>query len=437
MQNLLFILVDSLRYDKCLSNFKPPYNLDYISYLRKNGTFCSQAVSTTSFTTPSVVSILTGVYPFFHGIEWFSGHKLNPRCLTLAELLKQRGYHTCAMVTGPLAPFVEIDRGFDDYLYRNETETIHSPFKSDVQRFLTSIKKPWFPFLHLWELHFPIFLPEASEKKYLLTKYKYDIALNYLDIQLSNVFKNVDLEDTLIILTGDHGESRVQHSESILRNLFALVPSILHIPGNQRNKFWITMRRKMNKYIPAFQEKQGHGFNINDVLIRVPLIFAGKGFPKAKIINQQVGHVDLLPTILDNLGFLHELKLNIHGRSLLPLLHDDQSLSEKPLYIGPAGIKPVRNDEELRAMKENYIEGLRTSKWKYISRYNKDEPLKLFDLEKDPLEQKNLLNSRENVVSRFREHLKKIRSNHFQPKIDMTKEEDEFIKERLMSLGYI
>ena len=76
-RNLLFILIDCLRADLCYgeeSSAKTPV----LSRLRQQGTSFNQAIAVATFTTPCVASIMTGLYPFAHGIRSLKGHKLAP-----------------------------------------------------------------------------------------------------------------------------------------------------------------------------------------------------------------------------------------------------------------------------------------------------------------------------------------------------------------------
>lgn len=418
--NILFLLIDCLRADKILGRETP-----FIDYLSRNGVSFTQAISATSFTTPCVASILTGVYPFTHGIEWFSANKLNPQCVTLAELLRKNGYTTCAMVTGPLDPQLGLDRGFDNYLYRNEDENIYSGFKGQLESHLEKMKRPWFLFLHLWELHYPIYLPKHLEMKYSLSLDKYDKAFTCLDHQLATILKKLDFNETIVILHADHGERLPSSLESIQRNLLAYLKK-----GLINDAVWFRLSKKLFQWFPNLRKKQGHGYHLYDPLIRVPLIFAGNGFPKNRIIKKQVSQIDILPTIVDALE-LKDLNIEVQGRSLLPLINKEDTL-ERAVYIGPGGIRdiwPPRKDE--------WLEGLRTAKWKYISAYNKEKPVELYDLENDPKELNNLVNIRKEITQRFKEELREIKLSRPKVHLRMTQKEEEKIKKRLRHLGYI
>jgi arylsulfatase A-like enzyme len=437
--NVLFLLIDCLRADRCYGReADDPYNTPFINYLLKKGSNFTQSISVASFTTPCVTSILTGLYPFTHGINWFYGKKLDPSIPTLAEILKKSGYNTCAMVTGPLneslANDLGIDRGFDEYLYRKEYETIYSEFKNQLIKKLETMRKPWFLFLHLWELHYPIYLPENIEMKYKLSPYKYDKALSCLDHQLFSILKNLDLDETTIIYTADHGEQLPKKSESIQRNLLTFLPNMLKIPERERKKFWVFLIRNLQKYIPSLRKKQGHGFHLFDYLIRIPLIITGNGFPEGKNVTSQVSQVDILPTIIDAQGLSNKINIETHGTSLLENINNDFQ-SEKEAYIGPGGVWAEGGNIH---QQEEWIEGLRTSKWKYISQYNKENPVELYDLQNDPNEYENLVYKRKDIVEKFKKKLKDMKMMKI--KVDdasYTEEEEEIIIQRLKALGYL
>lgn len=132
-KNVLFLLVDCLRADKCWGN-KRTAKTPTIDSLCQKGTVFSQAISTTTTTSPSVASILTGVYPPVHGIRSLSGYKLNHRMKTLAEVFLENGYNTYAEVTGPLLPVLGLNKGFDEYKLRDRNDNLYSSWYESLLR---------------------------------------------------------------------------------------------------------------------------------------------------------------------------------------------------------------------------------------------------------------------------------------------------------------
>ena len=164
-----------------------------------------------------------------------------------------------------------------------------------------------------------------------------------------------------------------------------------------------------------------------DELVHVPLIFSGIGL-KSKIITNMVRHVDIFPTIIELIGF-QPLKVNIEGRSLTPLL-DNKPLEELPVFMECRN----RITEESRS-----VIGLRTSKWKYFR--GKDKTRKrvfLFDLENDPLEEKNIKEQNPEIIKKMEKILEDFNKESL-PEVGekLTDEETKKIEKELRKLGYI
>jgi len=387
-RNCLFILVDCLRADRCWGKNKTAKtpNIDMLS---RRGTSFTQAIATTTTTSPSVASILTGLYPFAHGVRSLYGYKLNSDITTLAEVFAQNGYQTYAEVTGPLMPQIGISKGFEHYYLRDKSENIYSSWYSDL---LAKFKKkqleePYFMFIHFFELHLPRHLAKEYDNNHFGNN-RYERALSSFDVQLGKLLDYID-EDTVIVLHSDHGEKfpEIRTKEMLLKT------------GSYFLKL-VKLGRKLKKP----REKlhfSGHGFHVYDYLIRVPLIFAGKGiFPEDTWISDQVRQIDIFPTIVEALGLKHD-NIKIHGRSLLPLIKG-QKLPQVLAYSEACG-SALRD-------KSNWLAGIRTPKFKYvIAPYTTTIPDALYDLEKDPNEKKNIATKRPDIVQELRQKLQEIK----------------------------
>ena len=135
---------------------------------------------------------------------------------------------------------------------------------------------------------------------------------------------------------------------------------------------------------------------VYDDRFRIPLLFCGYGIKEKKIITQQVRSIDIYPTIFDVLG----LKINdrIDGLSLLPLAKD-MSIKENPAIL-----ESRINVEE--GITSNTI-GIRTSKYKYFRNIDNDKKnVTLFDLENDPLEEKNIQQLEKEIILEMEKLLK-------------------------------
>src|SRR5690606_26748530 len=100
-RSVLLIMVESLRADHCWGDQRL-CRTPTLDSLCSEAAVCTQAFSTASIITTCTTSILTGTYPFVHGINTFVSGRLRPTIPTLAEVFRANGYHTWAEMTGPL-----------------------------------------------------------------------------------------------------------------------------------------------------------------------------------------------------------------------------------------------------------------------------------------------------------------------------------------------
>lgn len=423
-KNLLFILIDCLRADALLGQqryVKTPL----MDFFCERGTSFTQAISTASTTSPSVTSILTGLYPFTHNIQGLLGYKLNPFCTTMQEIFKMKGYNTCAMVTGPLTKELNIHRGFDKYYHRAAHQNIYTDFANEIKlhiKDLSKDNKPWFIFLHLFELHLPRqLLRSYNSKEY--GRNRYERALSSLDHRLGEILEDINLDNTIVILHADHGENVSNTIFELFfwkyrRKLLPLRRSLLRLTNRIRKFHSIWM---------------GHGYHIYDFLIRVPLIFAGNGiFPAGRRIPDIVRQVDILPTIIECMQ-LSTGKINaMHGRSLMPLIKGEK-MQEEPAYITACG----------REIKEkDYLVGLRKSNIKFVyAPMNSKIMPEMYDLKNDPSETKNLVYDMPDIAEKMKHELLSIQSKAIlkeEPHVsEMVEEEKEKLKKTLQDLGYL
>ncbi|MAG21795.1 MAG: hypothetical protein CL943_00620 [Candidatus Diapherotrites archaeon] len=409
--NVVLIVVDCFRAQSFLGEGSA--KIPFLDSLRKKGTAFTQAISTSSTTSPCFASILTGKYSFKHGVRTIGGYALNPNVSTIAKAFKDAGYHTIAEVTGPLLEEVNMGSGFDDYNFRETNQTLYSDWGENLAAKLAASKKPYFLFLHLWDLHRPRYMTkEFNKPKY--GKIAYERSVSCMDSYLQKLLSSLD-KDTVIVITGDHGEK---------------------IPSNKGEEyfnhlcigFYAVLRRfgLSKKYC----ERESHGFDVSEDVIKIPLFFKGTVFPKGKVVGQQVGQVDIVPTIADALGL--KLDSDVDGKSLVPLTQG-KNVEEKPVFIEACGIKI--------ASKESWLEGIRTSKWKYLhGAFNSEIPKQLYDLENDPEEKNNLAQKETSVVGKMRTKLESLKSAKQRKELVGKKLEGadkKKLEERLRKLGYL
>jgi arylsulfatase A-like enzyme len=447
--NILFILIDSLREDKCYGLSKTSQTPNINSLLNK-GVYFTQTISSAAATAVAVSSIFTSLYPFKTGMGGETYSTLNSNIPNFVKIFKDAGYNTYATAPeiasdfGLTCDFQNVDVSYNNYfsLFAGLGEQILERISSN------QLEKPWFFYIHLFDLHTPVVVPqEFDNEEFGLSQYERMVSA--IDSWIGNVLEKINLNETLIVITSDHGEYvpilnvdgklinlEPSPTETNLWKLGNKVPSNLY---PIKRKFGSMLRGARGKLKSSkidsmslspyekrilLDSRMGSGHRLYDDLIRVPLIFSGFGIDKPSIISQQVRHVDIFPTIAEIIGV--DFKIDTDGVSVLPLIKGE-SMKEVPAYIeSPPGIEK----------KQTKIIGIRTSKHKFIR--SLEEPIKikeLFDLKNDPLEENNIAEQKSDIIDYFENQISNTRTN---PNLQLNTDEDEIriIEEKLKKLGY-
>lgn len=415
MTNVLFILVDCLRADICYHKHgrtKTPHVDEFVA----EGAAFDGFFSIASTTTPCVTSIMTGNYPNRHGVRSLTGYKVSSKLLLLPEVLRDNGYHTAAYVTGPLIRQTGLDRGFDIYDYRDEKkENLHGNWKDRMFENIRGLKGPWFAYVHLWELHKPRrVLPEFDSKRF--GRYEYERAWSSLDFRLGEIFEEFGKEDTLIILTGDHGENYKTPSWSMFKN-------------HHGHKFGL-------KKDPRYLNKH-HGYGVFEFLVNVPFVIKGRGIKSGVRYDTLASQVDIMPTVLDLCGVgADRIPNKISGRSLAPVLRGEE-LPATHVFMDACDIGRISS-------KDNWLKAIRTDEWKYIyaPKNPNIEPM-LYNLKKDPFEKNNLARKLPQIAEKFQSEIIRFdrETSLEEPALgggeEMTEEEAAEMEAKLRDLGYM
>ncbi len=388
--NLLLITVDTLRADwlSCYDreNVKTP-NIDALA---EKGVLFSRAFANTSTTLPSHANILLGVSPLYHGVHENSNFVVREEFLTLSEHLKVNKYSTGAFVGAfPLEERFGLAQGFD--IYDDDFDRKQFQKVNTVERkaeivvdnaidWLNGQESPWFLWVHCWDPHEPYEPPEPFKTQYAENPYGGEVA--YVDFVLKRLFvyleENNLFDKTLVVLTGDHGESLGQHGE------------------------------------------ETHGFFAYNTTIWIPLIIVSPGMERRQV-DHYVSHLDIFPTVCDVLGVKKPPFLQ--GISLLPALKG-KKVPKKPIYFESLHPYYSRGWAPLRG----YIYNME----KFIQ-----VPIpELFDLKDDFNENNNLAERKK--LDKQRELLEKIIKDQSSPESSRAREKmDKKSIEKLESLGYI
>ncbi|MBK8268253.1 MAG: sulfatase [Planctomycetes bacterium] len=174
--------------------------------LSKNGVRFANAAVTVPLTLPSHTSILTGKYPYHHGVRTNTGYDVQPSETTLAECLKSAGYKTAAFVSCfVLDARFGLNQGFDVYDFESSEKGNRGPESVFSQReaSLTSVRAtawlkdhfkassgmPFFLWVHYYDPHHPFDSPLTNQPEFAGRPYDAEIA--YADSQLANVIGEI------------------------------------------------------------------------------------------------------------------------------------------------------------------------------------------------------------------------------------------------------
>lgn len=420
--NILLYVIDTLRADHLgVYGYKRPTS-PRIDTFAGEATVFTQVTAQSSWTRPSVGSIMTGLNPYKHGALRLSD-KLRPEAVTLAEILQRQGYATAGFVTNVnVSRTFGFDRGFERYVYLPESEqrpSMHVPadeLHAALDPWLRGQgKQPFFLYVHATDPHTP-YTPAAEAAQRFADPHLvgsllgqalplqrliddpslfsaenlahvvslYDAEIAFVDEQfgrLLDTLKSLDLyQRTLIILTSDHGEEFYDHG--------------------------------------GFE----HGRTLYQEQLAVPLLVRRPG-QRGSRSNRTAQHVDILPTVLATLGLVPPP--SVDGRSL----ESEVSDGEREAYSQTS----MRRDVELTA--------LTTPGFKAIRRVSsRDERVEVYDLASDAAEKSDLSRERPVVAGYARQSLERwsLESESFATLSgeNRTAQVDPATLERLRALGY-
>lgn len=445
--NILFIVIDSLRADKVFGKNKTS-KIPNIESLIKNGVYFEQAICSTPATGVSVSSIFTGLYPFKIGMGSEKYQKFNPKIRSCIQILKENDYNTYATspeITNDLG--VTHDFENPDKSYNNYFSLFAGLGNQIIQKISANyLKKPWFFYVHIFDLHKPVIVPKKfDDEKFGLSQY--ERMLSATDFWIGKILEKINLSNTLVIFTADHGEyiPFIKHEDKIInleasateknlwkwgnkvpQNLYPIKRKLAGLIRTTRNQIKSTKldHSSFSEYEKRvlLHQRQGNVSDLYDDLIRVPLIFSGYGITSNSIISRQTSHVDIFPTILDIIGI--ESQEQVDGKSLLPIING-KKLRDSFVYI--------ESSPGIGKGKDKVI-GIRSSNFKYFRDLNNTgRVLHLYDLKNDSLEENNIANKSKSVLKNLEEELLKIRSGSYEKYENEISEE---VKQVLKELGY-
>jgi choline-sulfatase len=361
--NVVLVTIDTLRADRVGAYGYPAGETATLDRLAREGVLVEDAVVQVPQTRPSHASIMTGRYPYEHGIRDNYSSPLPRTSPTLASVLRGHGWDTAAFIGAyPVARPSGLNRGFtvfddpfgagDATTRQARTERRGAEVVDHALAWLGRPRaKPFFLWVHLFDPHAPYEPPSPWRERF--AKAPYDGEVAYSDAQLGRLVAWLDAKGlrgrTLVIVTSDHGEGLGEHGED------------------------------------------EHMFFVYDSTLRVPLLFSWPGrLPAGARVRGQFRSVDLFPTVLELVGVTAPPASGVSRAAFLRpdgLIPDNESYAETLYPQIHFGYAPLR--------------ALRTGGWKYI-----DAPRpELYRVRDDPGEVRNLAQERASVAGEIRGRL--------------------------------
>jgi len=353
--DIILVTIDTLRADALGFAGNTQVKTPFLDRMAAEGIVFANAHAHNVVTLPSHTNILTGLYPYQHGVRENAGFKLDPKHETVATMLHRAGYVTGAFVGAfPLDARYGLNQGFDVYddNYGKGAASLDFVMQERPAAAVLDPAVRWwqdnegrkrFLWVHLYDPHAPYTPPAPfnTGDAYLGEVSAVDDALGRALDPILSANRTI-----LLVVTADHGEARGDHGELT------------------------------------------HGLFAYEATLKVPLVVREPGVTKHRVENAFVQHVDIVPTILERAGIAKPASLP--GTSLL----------------GPLGARDTYFESLSAAINRGWapLTGIIHGDAKYI-----DLPVaELYDLPRDPGETKNLRAERRREVEAARKLLPKV-----------------------------
>jgi arylsulfatase A-like enzyme len=423
--NVVLVVIDTLRADHLGCYGYDRDTSPRIDAVAEESILFERAEAAASWTLASTATILTGLYPFAHGLVWTT-HPLSPDAITLPERLQAAGYATYGYSANNIVSRLSgFDQGFDRFVtgkwpHAGEVNAAILPWIEEA----ASGERPFFLYVHYLDPHDPYDDPAGyyalfggrpdrgkefngdAELKRLIAGQpsglsnddvanlvaRYDGEIRFVDEkvgELIDFLRSKGLFDrTLVLLTSDHGEQFLEHG-------------------------WVK-----------------HGATLYEEETHVPFLIRVPGEPKRRIAGRVDG-ADVTPTILDLLGVPPGRDVAMEGVSLYPF-----GKQPRPEFLS---YSETQHFVVLREGKHVPVETLaiRRGRHKLIHREGLTQ---LFDLDADPLEKRDLAAAEPERARSLRDQVhrwkldseaRQIRQHEFDPG------QAAMLKERMRALGYL
>ncbi len=452
--NIIFITVDALRADH-LSGFGYERKTSpYLDELARKGVVFKNNFSHSSKTAPSMASTFAGLYPDTIGMI-DNGKKLPGDVLTMAGILKKHGYRTQGIQTNPyLEDKYGFDRGFDgyEYLYPGsqievQRKRLYRADKVNAAALEWMEKadpdKPFFLYLHYMTTHCPYLPPSPYDIKFdpgfdrtlpdftLVWRFIYGRERVQIPEEYERIYRERYTEKELLDHMVALYDGEVLYFDHELKKLVDTLRSRGHLEN--------TLIIISSDHGEEFKEHGGltHGKTVFQEVVYVPLIlyFPGR-LPEGKQVRQMTRNLDILPTVVDIAGI--NPPPHLEGQSLSPLWEDKGQIPADTSFAhirfqgyGTAG---MGYDEIEHA-------SATTPEWRYI-RDIKEKRDMLFNRDEDPGDMNDVAEKNPDIVKSLARELQHYfnRSSVLKSRLNISEAESPAMsqteKKKLEALGY-
>ncbi len=432
--SVILIIADTLRADHLGAYGSTATKTPAMDLLAKDGVVFENAFSNSTWTRPSVATIVTSLYPSSHKVM-YKTDLLPDGVTTISEAMKDAGYRTVGYVTNiNVAPSFGFDQGFQEYYYLSPefffgaTDSasklaFYSGMRLVRERFFSKDKwvqyyyqdaqtvngaslpwldrngsGPFFTLIHYMDPHDPYFEipyngvaiarvdtpdPDPSQRDRMARLYASNV--EYLDGFLGNLIEALkasgQYDDTVIALVSDHGEEFYEHGG-----------------------WW-------------------HGTTLYDEESRVPFVVKlAKNAKAGTRVKAPAQLLDVSPTLAGAAGL--DAPEAWQGRDLFSDAPAPEALFQEEDHEG------------------NVLHSIRTDQWKLIVANDGNprglSPVELFDIRADAKETKNVAAEHPDVVEKLRQDLDALKAMAASRAVSGASGViDEATRQKLESLGYV
>jgi len=297
--NVILISIDTLRADHVGAYGYARATSPTIDALASSGVMFRHTTSTTSWTLPAHLSMLTGRSLLGHGVV-DDDHMLGDDVPTLAESFQRAGYATGAIVS---APYLEsrygFARGFDDYDDHTIQWSTHGEsYKHVTAPLVQKTAETWleqhakgrfFLFLHYWDPHYD-YAPGPPYDTMFDPDYRGDLTGDnyYFNPRVNRKMNRRDLEHIIALYDGEIRlvDDHLAMLRGTLERLGVTARTVIVVTGDHGEEFF------EHGY-------KGHQRSLYEESVRVPLVVNVPGVtPARRVVETETSLIDVMPTIL-------------------------------------------------------------------------------------------------------------------------------------------